>query len=128
MNPADDALGQAFKIPRQTPVLHDPCEGPFDHPTPGQRVETLRTFDPVHHLDLQLGSKRTDAFLEIRPAIASIDPQLPQPAKGPQRLLKQSLCPLSLRAVGRKHPGGQHMAQSIHQEEALASLDPFSGV
>lgn len=73
-----------FVIAHESPVVHQPTEGPFYDPTAWQDAETgggIRAFDD---LDRQLGAKSLDPVGEGLAGVTAIDPQNTQPSKPAQ--------------------------------------------
>ena len=73
------ALLGGFVVTCQATLTHQPADGPFDHPTPGQHLKSLSGVAAFDHFDLQLGPNGLHPLGEGLPAIPAIDPQLAQP-------------------------------------------------
>jgi hypothetical protein len=117
-----------FVIACESPVPHQPAEGSLHDPAERQNFEArgiVRTFDDR---DGQLGAQSLDPLSEGLAGVAAIHPEDAQPSEPTQHPAQYQLRTVAFGGAGRGHGHAEHQSQSIHQQMALAALDPLAGV
>ena len=117
-----------FIITHESPLQHQPAEGAFHDPPPGQDFEArevVRTFD---HRDYQLTAQTCNPLGKRLAGVATIYPQDSQPGEPSQHLAQQDLRAGAFRRAGRSHGHAKQEAQRVHQQMALTAFDPLAGV
>lgn len=110
----DPRLGAGFAlfvIPHEAALAHEPAKGPLHHPAPGQNLEAAQagaTFDYLHR---EFWPQPANPLDKVRPVVAAIDPEKPQPGKPSQRFAQQG-------------PGSKRAPERWPQSPPLPRPDP----
>lgn len=116
---------QRLVVLAQPPILAEPTEGPFHHPTSGQHDEPMQlaTLD-----NLNDPSERTSSPFDEYPGIASIDPDPLQPPKSIAQFLHDKPASITILNVGRVHHHDQDQPQGINEQVSLTPRNLLSSV
>lgn len=79
MDPRRDALGESLVVADEAPGLHEPAEGPLDHPAPGHDLEARAGVDALHHFHREAGLQLGHVPSEVGAAEPAIHVESLQP-------------------------------------------------
>ena len=122
----DPSFGAGFRplvIAHQTPVAHQPAEGPLHDPPPGQDLEAGDIVGAFDDLNVQFWAQSSHPLGEFGAAISPVDPHLAQPREPAEHSTQQALGSFALRDAGYSHQHPQHQSQRIDQQMTLATFD-----
>ena len=128
MNPSFRAGFRTLVISNQSPVSHQPGEGPFDHPPFGQDGKSLHVVGTLDDLDFKLGPMFLDPIGESLTRVAAVDPKFAQPGEPSGDLAEHFLRAVPFGATGWSHPDPEPQTQGIDEHVALAPLDSLAGI
>ncbi len=114
-------LGFALVIAAQTPGAAQPAEGAFDHPAPWQHGKAAGGVAAAD--DLQRAPAHPAHPMHQLAGVASVGPQVAQPAIYGKRFGQQLAGAVAILDIGGQHADHQKQTQCVHQNVSLAPVD-----
>lgn len=113
-------MGVGFVVAGQSAVVHEPAEGPLDHPTPGNRLESFGSRVALDDFDVD---PEAGTVVDHLRAVSGVGPCLGHVGACAGDLGEQVDAAGVVGDAGLAHPDGRQQSEGVDTEVALTTSD-----